>query len=312
MMKRLCLVLTLCLVTALLGACQGVGVPKVTTEAPTVDKDPTDRTQTVELTMAEIVHANSTTRLRELYDSFRITYAYSDGYTFDYYIDADSVVEMDDTYCAIFTETEGMYCDSGYYARILYAGIEPDMEWSRWLALNEYTTLWETVERAVLRDGKIYVDTSFSVEYISDVFGEDSGLSGVLTEYVLDAETYVVLEATTTYRYIDGFCDTVERRLRTDATRPYEAESLLSYMNNSQSTRTFTIILDPNTPAETAYTVTLPQDAYVEFYYPDNYGDLYLDRDCTQPATLEDMDTTEDLTVYARALDGEAETEGTL
>ncbi len=318
MKKRLCFMFALFLMLTSLNGCALLahrvdpGRLDAVTEGVTADNSADGSDREVNITMAEIVHANSTAKLRENYNSFRITYTYSDGYVFDYYVDKDAVFEMDEEYCAVFTETDCMYYDGGYYGRVLYAGVEPNTEWSRWLTLNEYNTLWETVDRAILRDGKIYVNTTLHAEYIEDVHGDEEGLFSVVLAYVLDAETYAILESETTYRYVDGYCETVKSRMKVNVEAPYEMLSLTSHMTDSTDTRTFTVVLDPNTPEETAYSVTVPKEDYVEFYYPETYSDVYLDRACTQLATEEDLTTDKDLTVYVKNLNIEAETAGSL
>ena len=318
MKKQFCFFVALLLALMSLNGCSLLvnrvdpGRLEAVTEGKTADPHADGSDREVNITMTEIVHANSTAKLRENYGSFQITYTYSDGYVWVYYVDQNMISEMDEDYCAVYTETDCMYCDGGYYGRVLYAGVEPNTEWSRWLILNEYNTLWETVERAVLREGKIYVNTILHAEYIEDVHGDEEGLSSVVLSYVLDAETYAILESETTYRYIDGYCETVKSRLEINAETPSEMSSLMAHMTTPTDTRTFTVVLDPNTPEEVAYSVTVPKDDFVEFYYPETYSEVYLDRACTQLATEEDLTTDRDLTVYVKNLNIEAETAGSL
>ncbi|MBQ9779698.1 MAG: hypothetical protein IJW00_02015 [Clostridia bacterium] len=314
MKKWLCFILTICLLLPCLSGCDPAFMnTEENTETKTESRDPNEAEQSPSITMAEIVHANSTAKLREIYNSFSITYTYSDGYVFDYYVDRDTIFEMDnEDYCAVFTETDCIYYDSGYYGQVLYAGITPDISWSRWLALDDHDALWETVMRATLRDGKLYVNTFVPAEYIDDVYNDIEDLSSVMIAYVLDAETYVILESTTTYKFTDGSYDTMESRMKANVATPDELHSLMQHISDPSDTRTFTIILDPDTSYEAAYSVTLPKEDYVEFYYPDDYTALYLDRACTQLATEEDLNTLEDLTVYAKALYPESETAGSL
>ena len=297
--------MALFLIATFLGSCQSLGSPINTEDFGDIQTE-----QATGITMAEIVHANSTVELLKQYDSFHITYTYNGEYGYEYYADDTMVFTMDNTSRALYVGTDCVYWENDAYTRVLYAGIEPDTEWYHWLTLNAYTSLWGTVKNVSRDGGKLYVNTVLPAKYMNDIYYEEDGLAAVLTDYVLDADTYVILESTTTYKYIDGYRLIVETHIQTDVEVPDLADELASHMNATTDTRSFTIILNPDTSKETSYSVTLPKEDYVEFYYPNDYTELYLDRACTQKATPEDLETQKDLILYAKALYPEAETAG--
>lgn len=313
MNQRIHFVLALLLITAavtatvFLGGCQSTEGQENTENHHTTEAD-----NALDITMAEIVHANSTAELLKHYDSFHITYTYNGEYGYEYYADDTMVFEMDNTYRAIYIDTDCVYWQNEAFTRVLYAGVEPDTEWHRWLTLNAYTALWGTVKSTSLVGGKLYVSTVLPAKYMNDIYYEEDGLAAVLTDYVLDADTYVILESTTTYKYIDGYRLIVESRTKTNVDVPELANELVSHMNDTTDTRTFTIVLNPDTSKEMSYSVTVPKEDYVEFYYPNDYTELYLDRACTRQATREDLETSKDLTLYAKSLYPEEETAGSL
>ncbi len=305
MIKRICLVLVFSLITVFFSSCDGLIGP---TRTESSDESKAD--QLIDITMAEIVHANSTAELLEKYDSFRITYTYNDEYAYEYYADDTMVFEMDNTFRAVYMDTDCVYWENESYGRVLYAGVEPDDEWSRWLTLNAYPALWEKVVRTYLIGDKLYISTVLPAKYMNDVYDEEEELAAVLADYVLDAETYLILESTVTYKYIDGYRWVVKTRTETNVDVPENADDLVSHMNETTDTRTFTVVLDPDTSKERSYSVTVPKEDYVEFYYPNDYSELYLDRACTRPVTQEDLETDKNMTVYAKSLYPETETAG--
>lgn len=282
MKKWICSALIVCLLLPCLSGC---------------DFDPEAHEASVSITMEEIVNANSTAVLLERYDNFLIEYTYADGSEDVRFVTDDGIFVDAEDYDVLYTEHTCVFEEDGVYTARLFAGVPQDLSWSDWLTVDEVDTLTEIIEEAYLEDGKIYVTTTLPREqYESDV--QDASLiEKVSSTYVLDAETYTIRTSDTIYHYTSGETETIHFEMKVNAEEPMMLTRMKSFITPGAGTRDLTVVLDPDTANEVSYTVTVPKDGWVEFYYPADYSEPYVDRACTVLMT-DELDTTESLTVY--------------
>ena len=284
MKKWICLTLIVCLLLPCLSGC---------------DYHPDEHGKSVSITMEEIVNANSTAALLERYDNFLIEYAFADGSRDMRYTDGDLIFVDKEKYDMICTEYTRIYEQEGEYKARLFAGVPQDLSWSDWLTVDDEDTLTEIIEEAYEEDGKIYVTTTLPREQYDTDMQDASLLEKVSSTYVLDAETYAILECDTTYTYTSGKTEITRFKMKVNVEEPMMLTRMRTFVTPGASTRDLTVVLDPDTENETSYTVTFPKDGWVEFYYPSDYSEPYIDRACTVLMT-DELDTTENLTVYIK------------
>lgn len=122
--------------------------------------------------------------------------------------------------------------------------------------------------------------------------------------YTVDADTYALQELSNVVNRADGTTlnfGTVE--VTFDPERPQDADEMYHYITDSPDQRTITLILDPDTENEQTYSASFPKGIFVAMLYPENYSDLYLDRECTQESDNGEADPNQDATVYAVSVD---------
>ena len=258
-----------------------------------------DKGTPVDITMEEIVHANSTAALLEIYDNFLIKYTYADGTKDVRYVDDDMIFVDAEKYEVIYTEQTCIFQKDGVYTARLFAGVPQDLSWSEWLTVDEEDTRSEIIKEAYMKDGKIHVTSTLPRQCYETDLQDASLIKEVEATYLLDADTYVILASDTIYKYTSGKIDTVHFDLKGNAEEPVMLTQMKAHINAGSDVRDLTVVLDPDTEQEAAYTITLPKDGFVEFYYPADYGEPYIDRACTVLMT-DELDTVEDLTVYIK------------
>ncbi len=284
MKKWICLALIVCLLLPCFSGC---------------DFDLEEHEKSVSITMEEIVNANSTAALLEKYDNFLIEYTYADG-SKDMRFADDELIFIDfEDYDVIYTENTRIYEQNGEYKARLFAGVPQDLSWSDWLTVDDVDTLTEIIEEAYQEDGKIYVTSNLPREQYDSDEQDAALIEKVSATYVLDAETYTILESDTIYHYTSGKTETVHFEMKVNVEEPMMLTRMKSFITPGAGTRDLTVVLDPDTENEVSYTVTLPKDGWVEFYYPADYSEPYIDRACTVLMT-DELDTVENVTVYIK------------
>ena len=142
----------------------------------------------LEITMEEIVHANSTAALREAYDNFYIKYTYADGTKDARYVDDDLILMDFPDYDVAYTQDKCFYHAGGRYFGLFFAGVEQDLAWSDWLTVDEVGTLEETILEAYAENGKIYM----KIKYITKTYNQNSNIKDDMEKYQLYIDNNLV------------------------------------------------------------------------------------------------------------------------
>ena len=157
-------------------------------------------------------------------------------------------------------------------------------------------------------DGMLVIETASPVDAVcaADMADQgfalsDDGSDLLLCTYVVDPETCVPQSLTTALR-IGGTGEdvTVSEMVRVEDPAVYVPDEQLTSLIFSEDSRTVTIVLDPGTPEETAYTATVGRNCGVQLFGgPAVY---YMDAACTQPYAFGGgSEAPAELTLYARS-----------
>ena len=258
----------------------------------------------VEIDMDDVIKANSTEELLKSYDSVLGVFEDETG-EYGYYVDETLGYIWSEGYGYSEIVTQALNCgvdEYGYYS-VLYAGMEIDTSYFASIAFDVEMFKLEEVVKCKRKGDTITLTTEIDIDALSTLgyeYDEEYDGGYFITEYTLDAETYVVQKMKERFVYEDGsktFSKTTEIQYNT--ARPETADALYTRITEASDLRTVTFILDPDTADEAAYSVSIPKGDSCFFYWPDDYSDAYLDRECTLLYEGDD-DTTSDLTLYAK------------
>lgn len=279
-MKISCLVLSFCIMAAVLCGCGG---------------------EDVEIAIEDVLNANSTKSLLENYNSISVTYEYEDGTEYGYYADSELGYCWDEEFSEVTSGDIQYVLSEGVYYRCFYAGMKTDVSSFEYLAVDPELFLVEDVVKCKQKGDVITLTTKIFVEEMEELgyeFSEDEAGGYFLTEYYLDANSLDIRKIKERFVYEDGVKALPNTMVvEYNAARPEQADTLLARAKQNSDVRTLTVVLDPNTTEEKSFTATTPKGDAALFYVPEEYIYVYTDRECTVEYDGTD-DWNEDLTLY--------------
>ena len=211
----------------------------------------------VSITMQEVLDANSDDALLARCDSF-ITQFSGDGFYSQIYKKEDSrIFTTSEEYCEGYRDGRYFFWENGEYVCALpcYDFDPPMLE--RPSVLNPEITLQEIILSAEQEEGDILLTTLLSGDGAQRVI-EAAGVSyaegdEIISEYRLDAEM------------TDEIMDGINERL------------------NDPEGRHVTVVLDPGTSEERAFTAIVRKGEAIQIFLPEDYPGIFSDEACTQP-----------------------------
>ena len=241
-------------------------------------------TETAEISLLKLMEANRTETLLEKYDSFSLRMEY-EGSEIIYYVD-DTLAYFEET-PGFYSVTSGegfYYNEEGNYCRELYAGMEMDNSWYASLAFDPEVTLQEEIVDVQHSDGNIVIHTIMPKDKLEAQGPEADGMESMKVEYRVAGDDYRLLSAVQTNTFADGTTSSITVSAAYNVERLEKAQELYDKLTQTEDVRTVTLVLDPGTPEEASYSVTVPKGGdRVAPIYPEEYGaELYLDAECTQ------------------------------
>ena len=239
-----------------------------------------------EVTMQQILDANSNEALLEKSDRILITRTTSDGEIIVYRTADFRGHTNDGVYYEGYLEGHYYCCYDGVYFAAVNCYDAPFNPLEESIAFDEELSLEETILETETDGSNLRVKTSAPPEN-SQATLEKLGIAytegdSVTYEYLLDAETLLLLEDTMTITHADGsLLEERKTTLTLDAEMPEIIQQLYDRLT-SEDYLDVTIVLDPGTDAEKTYHCRFVQGEDMDAYLPDGYTTLYKDAACTQ------------------------------
>ena len=262
-----------------------------------------------EVTMEQVVDANLRENFLKNGGSYQTEISYGSGTMERAYSDSElnslSWITKEDEETQITVGNVGCGIYEGEYEFYLIA----DDSWTEKNqgvfinCLDKDSTEKETIEECVQEGDNLIITTSLPTEDTKAVvegYGceyEEGDIMKVV--YTVDAQTYALLEETSKLIKADG---TVEElggiKVTFNPERPESADEMYRFLTESESMHTVTIILNPNTQEEKIYSATVPTGTPVYDILPEEYENLYTDKECTKVLETQ-IDQNEDITLYS-------------
>ena len=245
-----------------------------------------------EVTLEMLAEANSAEKLLENHQSYCFYNEYEGESFGGTYTDSElCYMHQADNAMIYANGQEGELSDGAFVVR-LYAGVQPDLEWTLGLVM---TSPEEEVIEVVEEEEKLIVKTRSSLL----AYGEE--IEGGYCEYIyeVDPEQLFLLGGSYTSYTPEGVASIYTTwHVEYDVERPAQAQELLERVNPQQDYRTVTIVLDPGTENETVCLARTCRGDYAEIHLGEEYSTLYSDAECTQPFAG-GSDPSKDITLYA-------------
>ena len=238
-----------------------------------------------DVTIEQMMEANTNEKLFEQYDSFLFVQEYSYGDVMAYRTKDFKCHTTGNDYYEAYLDGRSYCSDSlGCYAAV---GCFPmPVPLDEELVFNEDLTLSETLVD-VKEDGNRLVLTTVvapekvqeTMEYLGLAYSEGSEIT---YEYILDAETLLYLESNMTITGSDGTeIDSYHMSLTPNAQMPEQVETLYHRLT-AENQKELTIVLNPGTEEEEAYCTSFVDGDEVFVLLPEGYTTFYTDEECTQ------------------------------
>ena len=244
-----------------------------------------------DITLEMLAEANSHEKLMESYSSYCIHHDYDGEYSGITYADSELVYDNLLDFAIVYANGQLGEINEGAFAVRLYVDMEPNLEWTMGPVL--YSPEEEIVE--VVQDGEKFIVKTRSSE---QDYGEETEEGYIEYIYEVDRQTLCFLGGSHTVYAPDGTAtDKKDVDMEYDVERPAQAQELFDRMNPKEDYRTVTVVADPGTENETAYSVNTARGDSVRLYCSDDYKTLYIDPECTQ-VYAGGADPTQDLTLY--------------
>ena len=272
----LALAVCLCLAAMGLAGCDGQ------------NGQPGENEGSVSITMQEVLDANSDDALLARCDSF-ITQFSGDGFYSQIYKKEDSrIFTTSGEYYEGYRDGRHFFWENGEYVCALpcYDFDPPILEQPS--VLNPEITLQEIILSAEQEEGDILLTTLLSGDGAQRVI-EAAGVSyaegdEVITAYRLDAETLIITECQQTIRHEDETTENfMTQYVMLDAEITDEIMDGINERLNDPEGRHVTVVLDPGTSEERAFTAIVRKGEAIQIFLPEDYPGSFSDEACTQP-----------------------------
>ncbi|MDD6488257.1 MAG: hypothetical protein PUG48_00365 [Clostridia bacterium] len=263
------------------------------------------------ITMEKIKEAAKTGNLLKSYSSFAMnienpTVNNPDAFIDYSYCDKDFYYTECKAYAALFVDGKMEYINSdGKKGRYMYVKTEPITADTENLFFNEELSRDETITSSKKDGDVIYVSTIIKnaeiTAQIEQMYSMEYKEGDYMhCDYVLDANTLIPLSVNESIIRSDGTSeDFLNVITEINADRPATAQELYGYYTQTTDLRTVTIISDPDTPEEETFSVSVPKNVGVLPNISKDYGEIHIDRECTQKYTG-GADPAKDATFYIR------------
>lgn len=266
--------------------------------------------------LVEMVEANADETIMAKHEkvAFITAYSYADGETVSeyYYRDADRYV-MENEYWMYVDENGDVYgfdYEENVAFRNIFAGDSyQEFRAGEYLAAYEYDAT-EILTGQEEKDGHLILytedeDREFIREWAEIFLFEEENISRIVSVYEVDAESYEMYAVTTSVVLKDGEEKDIITTKRVENPETYVVEEELRDAVFGGDQRTVTLIENPGTEQEQAYTQTVSQEGVIEIYLPsDAKQELYLDEACTiiydGQSGEEEEQTGDDVLYYIR------------
>lgn len=218
-------------------------------------------------------------------------------------------VTYDEVYgWACFMTDEVAYtCEDGTYHRMLPVNEEGLVDVADYRAaydvrlLMDQTTTRETIESVTEQDGRLTVSTQLPAKYFLELTQGQEGVKVYRCEYMLDADTRVLIGGRSVCDFEDGTSFTVTSEMTYDEALPDQARAFLALEEQGAQLRTVTLVTNPGTQQEKIQSVQVAKGLSTRLDAGMAEGSLtaYADAACTLPYTASG-DHDSDVTVYLK------------
>ncbi len=253
-------------------------------------------------TAIEVMEQNKTSCRLEHYQNFTVTYR-------DEATGAETVTYADAATYAVSSAEQKLICTTDEYCiqneRGLIRFLNMTGETPCQKEKEELSFRRESAEKEKLTEWKqngdeICMQTAFSPEDTRELFGVGEGGAYCAAEYILDAKTLVIKQEKDYLCRTDG-----TRQLIGSATTAYNTDfpEFAKQLYNEAKTgadKTVTFFLNPKTPEEQKYELSVKSGTVVRYLLPEGCTEPCTDAACSFPYK-ENTPVESDITLYAKS-----------